>query len=69
MLENNSFIPFKVIYYLNYINYMKTSISIFIPNDLRMKIDSERGDIPRSKFIVRMIEQHYLHDQWIGKEK
>jgi metal-responsive CopG/Arc/MetJ family transcriptional regulator len=35
---------------------MNEIISFSISNELRRKIDAIRGDIPRSKFIARLIE-------------
>ena len=33
--------------------------SINLPDKLVEKIDKERGDIPRSRFILRMLEKVY----------
>lgn len=35
---------------------MITSISLTIPLELLKKIDGRRGDVPRSKFILRLLE-------------
>jgi len=36
---------------------------ISLPIELMQKIDQERGDIPRSKFIFRLIQSAYLVNQ------
>ena len=33
-----------------------TTISFTIPIELLEKIDSDRGDVPRSRFIIRLME-------------
>ena len=33
------------------------SVGISIPQDILKKIDAKRGDIPRSKFVLRMLEK------------
>ncbi len=35
------------------------SVGISLPVSLLKRIDSERGDIPRSRFFLRMIESSY----------
>jgi hypothetical protein len=37
---------------------MQTMVSFSIENNLKRKIDRFRGDIPRSKFIVRLLESY-----------
>jgi hypothetical protein len=39
------------------LNYISAGISL--PVQLMQKIDSERGDIPRSRFIFRLLEKIY----------
>lgn len=41
-------------------NTKSKSAGISIPADLLSKIDKERGDISRSRYIVRMIERVYF---------
>jgi metal-responsive CopG/Arc/MetJ family transcriptional regulator len=36
-----------------------TTIGISIPTKLLAKIDGERGDVPRSRFLQRIVEQTY----------
>jgi metal-responsive CopG/Arc/MetJ family transcriptional regulator len=44
-----------------------TTIGISIPKGLLAKIDSKRGDIPRSKFVQRLVERACAIDD--GQEK
>ena len=37
--------------------YISTGLSLPVP--LMQKIDAERGDIPRSRFIFRLLEKTY----------
>jgi metal-responsive CopG/Arc/MetJ family transcriptional regulator len=41
--------------------YNSTGLSL--PNELIEKIDSERGDVSRSRFLLRLIERAYLLKQ------
>jgi hypothetical protein len=34
-------------------------VSIYIPKILRQAIDLKRKDVPRSKFVLRILEQHF----------
>ena len=43
------------------LRYKSTGLSI--PNELLTRIDSERGDIPRSRFLLRLIERAYRDEQ------
>ena len=36
-----------------------TARGISLPIEIMKKIDSERGDIPRSKYILRILEKKY----------
>lgn len=36
-----------------------TSIGISIPTDMLKDIDEKRGDVTRSRFILRILEKHY----------
>ena len=38
-----------------------TTISISLPRTIVKEIDSSRGDINRSKFILRLIESKFYH--------
>ena len=33
-------------------------IGISLPKDLMQKIDIDRGDIPRSRYVLRILEKH-----------
>jgi hypothetical protein len=39
------------------------STGLSLPTELMLKIDRERGDIPRSRFLLRIIEEVYEHRQ------
>jgi len=45
---------------MNKIDNKSKSAGISIPTDLLSRIDKERGDISRSRYIVRIIEGVYL---------
>lgn len=34
-------------------------ISLYIPAGLKSKIDIERGDIPRSRYVLKILEKYY----------
>lgn len=36
-----------------------TPVGISIPNDLLEQIDTERGDVPRSRFVLRKLQLVY----------
>jgi hypothetical protein len=36
------------------------SVGISLPRNVILKIDAERGDIPRSRYILRILERRYL---------
>ncbi len=38
---------------------MITTISFTITSELLRKIDSDRGDVPRSRFIMRLLEKAF----------
>jgi hypothetical protein len=42
-------------------HYKSTGLSL--PTELLRKIDVERGDIPRSRFLLRLIERAYKDKQ------
>lgn len=42
---------------------MTEIISISFPEELRKKIDMIRGDIPRSKYIVRLVESTLTNEK------
>jgi hypothetical protein len=46
---------------MNKINHKSKSAGISIPTDLLSKIDTDRGDISRSRYIVRIIERLYFN--------
>jgi len=41
------------------------AIGISLPKDILSRIDSDRGDVSRSKYLLRMLEKTYL----IGEDK
>jgi hypothetical protein len=41
--------------------YRSTGLSI--PIELMYRIDAERGDVPRSRFLLRLIEKAYKEKQ------
>jgi hypothetical protein len=43
--------------YIGMQKYKSTGLSL--PTELMLKIDRERGDIPRSRFLLRLVEQAY----------
>jgi len=51
--------------------YMKVIVSYTIDNKIKSKLDKIRGDIPRSKFIGRLIESYVVNNEseTISKEK
>jgi hypothetical protein len=46
----------------NDINSKTSRIGISLPISLLLKIDKERGDISRSKFLFRILEKRYKED-------
>ena len=49
---------------------MSTNISSTIPSELLSKIDSDRGDVPRSRFIKRLLEKAFkAENQSLNNEK
>ena len=38
-------------------------IGISLPKDLMQKIDIDRGDIPRSRYVLRILEKQYRYRQ------
>ncbi len=44
------------------------STGLSLPKDILLKIDEERGDIPRSKYILRLLEIVYLNEGTQGHE-
>ena len=45
------------------INVLMTNIviGISLPQELLAKVDGERGDVSRSRFLQRLVEQAYAH--------
>ncbi len=37
-------------------------IGISLPKDLMQKIDIDRGDIPRSRYVLRILEKQYTFE-------
>ena len=51
-------------------NYI--SVGISLPKKIMKKIDVERGDIPRSRYLLRLLEKTYLPNKikdLTGQEK
>ncbi len=46
-----------------------SSTGLSLPKDILSKIDQERGDIPRSRYILRILERMYLNTGTQGHEK
>jgi hypothetical protein len=36
-----------------------TSTGLSLPTDLMERIDADRGDVPRSRFLLRLLERAY----------
>ena len=49
---------------------MQTSIAVGIslPKKIVTKIDRDRGDIPRSRYVLRILEEMH-HDIWTKRRK
>lgn len=45
------------------------SIGISMPKEILSKIDLERGDIPRSKYVIRLLEVKYVDAGTINDKK
>lgn len=41
------------------------AIGISLPKEIMKKIDTDRGDVPRSRYLLRMLEKQYPFE---GKE-
>lgn len=39
---------------------MKQTLSVYVSKELCKKIDSRRGDIPRSRYILRILEDAHV---------
>ena len=39
------------------------AVGISLPTKLMEKIDTDRGDIPRSRYVLRILEMHYWFRQ------
>ena len=48
-----------ILYVLNYIKINSKMLGISLPKEILLKIDRDRGDIPTSKFLVKLIELAY----------
>lgn len=44
---------------MNLNKFNSKMLGISLPNDVLLKIDNDRGDIPRSRFLVKLIELAY----------
>jgi metal-responsive CopG/Arc/MetJ family transcriptional regulator len=38
------------------------AIGISLPKEMMKKIDTDRGDIPRSRYVARMLERQYTFE-------
>jgi hypothetical protein len=45
------------------------AVGISLPTNVIKKIDAERGDIPRSRFVLRILEKVYGVERKIKSEK
>jgi hypothetical protein len=56
--------------YVKLVNIVKMqkckSTGLSLPRELMLKIDRDRGDIPRSRFLLRIIEEAYVKRQLRG---
>lgn len=43
---------------------MTISVTVTLPESVIIKIDKKRGDVNRSKFILRLIEKAYQKKNW-----
>ena len=41
---------------------MNAIITLTLPNQLVQKIDSDRGDVNRSRFVLRLLEKAYAQE-------
>jgi hypothetical protein len=41
----------------------KIAVGISLPTKLMKKIDTDRGDIPRSRYVLRILERQYVFKQ------
>ena len=46
-------------YVLNYMKISHKMLGIYLPKEILLKIDRDRGDIPTSKFLGKLIELTY----------
>ena len=44
-------------------NKRSVAVGLSLPKYVKDKIDRDRGDIPFSRYILRIIEKAYEHDQ------
>ena len=44
---------------MNLNKFNSKMLGISLPNEVLLRIDRDRGDIPRSKFLVKLIELAY----------
>jgi hypothetical protein len=58
-------LPFNNIYWYYKITMLKKVIppGLSLPIELMRQIDSERGDIPRSRYVLRILQRQYLSKQ------
>ena len=47
----------------------KIVMGICLPKSLKEAIDTKRGDIPRSKYISRILEQQVVHENKIVNQQ
>jgi hypothetical protein len=50
---------FIKIYLMNLNKFNSKMLGISLPNEVLLRIDKDRGDIPRSRFLVKLIELAY----------
>ena len=53
------YMRFIKIYLMNLNKFNSKMLGISLPNEVLLRIDKDRGDIPRSRFLVKLIELAY----------
>jgi metal-responsive CopG/Arc/MetJ family transcriptional regulator len=41
----------------------RIAVGISLPKELLIKIDADRGDIPRSRYVLRILQKLYLGEE------
>ena len=56
VLEKALFVKYLI---LTVYLYMNVVVGVSLPQEMVAKVDGDRGDVPRSKFLQRLVEQAY----------